>query len=146
MRLYSFAVINEIKNVSNSIIEKRPFFKFSALVFIYTISFFSSVITIYYTNYFFDFSKGEEISVKVSSSVASNKGDSSSNNYRLFVVPPIGGCLNAIEVSEYTQKQIKTGDNIKVKVYKGLYGIRYVGKEVEREIEKKVEKEDEIDD
>jgi hypothetical protein len=125
-------VKNEILNVSQEIINIRMW----AVPFIYIILYISSVlfsvVFFHFTNHFLDFSFGEEHVVTVTNSYrkTTGKGKNASTHYEISFKPSVYK-LNRLEVSSVTQGLVGSGNKIKIYVYKGLYGVRYVSNSID---------------
>ena len=136
-------VKKELENVSNELINTKALFIPSIYLFLYTSSVILSATFIDISNRILDFSKGEEHIVTVSSA-------GRSNDHYLVIKPSIYK-KTRLSVSIFSYNKVKSlakivkdsnnsNDNnyimtkevkIKAYVYNGLYGIRYIGSNVE---------------
>ena len=123
---------DEIDNGSQEIIKKRMW----AVPFIYFLLFSSSsllsVVVFHFTNHFLDFSSREEHQVTVTSSYSkiTGKGRNATKHYEISFTPSIYK-VNKIEVSSLNQGLVNTGNKIKLYVYQGLYGVRYISNSID---------------
>ena len=139
MAIYAVAIFiflfhklkKEILNVSQNHKNYRIWVVPFIYIFIYSSSVLLSVVVFHFTNHFLDFSKGEEHVVTVISSdrrIIDRK--SNSFTYCELSFRPSVYNLNKLVVSSHTQGHVNFGDKIKVYVYKGLYGVRYVSNSI----------------
>ena len=140
MAFYAVVIFNlllskvkkEIQNVRQEIKKVRslavPFIYF----YLYLSSVLLSVIVFHFTNHFLDFSSGEEHVVTVTGSYSKiiGKGRNASTHYELSIRPSVYK-LNKLEVSCITKGLVNNGNKIKIYVYKGLYGVRYVSNSID---------------
>ena len=140
MAIYAVAIFiflfhkfkNEILNVS----QKHKNYKIWVVpfiyIFLYTSSVSLSIVVFHFTNHFLDFSKGEEHVVTVISSDRKTFGRKrNSFTYCELSIKPSVYKLNKLIVSSNTQNRVSFGDKIKIYVYKGLYGVRYVSNSID---------------
>ena len=129
---------NEILNVSQKHKNYRIWVVPFIYIFLYTSSVPLSIVVFHFTNHFLDFSKGEEHVVIVTNSdrMTIGRGGNSSSYCQLFFKPSVYE-LNKLVVTSHTQGLVRFGDKIKVYVYNGLYGVRYVSNSIGFEVKDK---------
>ena len=125
-------VKNEISNISQELINKRIWAVPFTYIVLYLSSILLSVVVFHFTNRFLDFSTREEHVVTVTSSgrTTTGKGRNATTHFVLSFRPSIYK-LNKIEVSRINQGLVSSGNKIKIYVYKGLYGVRYVSNSID---------------
>ena len=111
---------------------RKPFLRFLMLSFLISSAMLSGIEFTHFTNMALDRSIPEDFICKVVRSVNDKTQGKNGpiNSYKLYVAPDIYGKYFII-VDEKTQKEATKGDKVKVKVYKGFYGFKYLGQEYE---------------
>ncbi len=125
-------VRNEILNVSQELKNRRIWAVPFSYIILYTSSVLLSVVFFHFTNHFLDFSFGEEHVVTVTTSSRNTVGNRR-KGHTVFEISfrPSVYKLHKLEVSRVTQGLISSGNKIKIYVYKGLYGVRYVSNRID---------------
>ncbi len=139
-------VWKELQNISEDLKNEKLFLVPALFLFLYTSSVLLSGIFLDFSNRVFDFSKAEEHIV----SVSGGGNDNDNDNY-LYIDPYVynKGKLS-VSISSYNKVKSRSklvkipNDNnkrnnyamtnqvkAKVYVYKGLYGVRYIGKSID---------------
>ena len=125
-------VKNEISNISQELKNQRIWAVPFTYIVLYLSSILLSVVVFHFTNRFLDFSSREEHVVTVTSSgrTTTGKGRNRTTHYELSIRPSVYK-LHKLEVSSLTQGLVSSGNKIKIYVYKGLYGVRYVSNRID---------------
>ncbi len=111
----------------------HPNFKIPLIICIYTASVIFSFLTIHFTNYALDFSKGEEHIVTVTQSLhRTTRGSKGRTNhhYEIYFNPPIKN-ISMIDVSSHQQSITHDNDQLKLYLKNGVFGIPYIDSKME---------------
>ena len=140
MSIYAVAIFillftivkSEIVNVSEELIKERLWAEPFIYILLYTTSVLLSVVFFHFTNRFLDFSTPEEHVVTVTSSYRKSmgRGRNRTTHFEITFKPSVHK-LNKLEVSSGTQHRVSSDNKIKIYVYKGLYGLRYVSNSID---------------
>lgn len=122
-----FISVNNYIEAPNELKDKMPFLIVTIILLIFLNSLMMSLIFIDFTNKIFDFSKGEEKIVNITKKEI-QKGKITT--YYLYFTPSISN-VNQIESYKGFYYSVEEGDDIKIKIYKGFLGLRYIGKQKE---------------
>ena len=125
--ILSFLLVPKCSELPNEIKKKRPFLKFTLIKLLLLISFNISCVFISFTNNAFNFSYELKVVTITNKSELFDYGVVS---YFFDIEPSIYG-LKYIQVPMDLYSEYPSKKKLRLRVYDGLYGFHYIGKEME---------------
>jgi hypothetical protein len=118
-----FFGLKEYHNVSNELHRERPYLLISIIYVIILGSLTTNVAIIPLLNRVLDYSKPIEETVKISRKIKHSQSKHP-DTYHLSFEQQLYD-INSLEVSRDEYNSINEGDNVKLKIYSGLFGLKY---------------------